>query len=110
MPVRPPTFRPKGREPGHHQRAEPPWRKWYKTARWQALRFATFLRDLFKCQMCGRLEADTSKLVCDHRVPHRGSEKLFFDPSNLWTLCKRCHDTAKRNEEQATKHHQGIWY
>lgn len=91
-------------------RSDPPWRKWYKTARWQALRLSTFVRDLFTCQICGRLEGDTSKLVCDHKKPHRGSEQLFFNPLNLQTLCTHCHDTVKRQEEQETKHHQGVWY
>jgi hypothetical protein len=33
-----------------------PWRAQYKTARWQRLRVAVLLRDLFTCKMCGRLE------------------------------------------------------
>ena len=94
------------------KRNDPPWRKWYKTKRWQQLREATFVRDFFVCQMpgCGRIEGDTSKLVCDHIEPHRGSERLFFEQSNLQTLCMPCHDNVKRKEEQATKHQQGVWY
>lgn len=80
-----------------------PWRKWYHLAQWKRLRLETFSRDLFTCQMdgCGKLEGDTSKLVCDHVVPHRGNERLFFDPSNLQTLCKPCHDSLKQKEERA---------
>lgn len=87
-----------------------PWHKWYKTARWEKLRQATFLRDRYTCKECGCLEGDTSKLVCDHVKPHRGNEALFFDPLNLQTLCKSCHDTVKRKQEQTTKHQQGVWY
>ena len=49
------------------------WRKWYKTARWQKLRWSVLVRDLFTCQMqgCGRIEADTSQLVADHKHPHQ---------------------------------------
>lgn len=62
---------------------------------------ATLTRDLFTCQMCGRIEANTSALVADHRKPHRGDERLFWDPANLWTLCKSpCHDKHKQREEQ----------
>ena len=88
-----------------------PWRAWYNTAPWQALRLKVFLRDLYTCRMpgCGRLEGNTSKLVCDHIKPHRGNALLFWDEANLQTLCKPCHDTLKRQEEQATKHHQGVW-
>jgi len=78
-----------------------PWRRWYKTARWQRLRMAILLRDLFTCQWpgCGRIEADTSLLVADHRQPHRGDAGLFWDEGNLWCLCKSCHDSAKAREE-----------
>ncbi|WP_103728917.1 HNH endonuclease [Novosphingobium sp. HII-3] len=79
-----------------------PWRKWYNTARWKALRLAIFARDMFTCQWpgCGRLEGNTSQLVADHRTPHRGDEALFWDESNLWTLCKPCHDRLKQREER----------
>ena len=88
------------RERGRYRDAQP-WRAWYKTARWQALRWATLLRDLFTCQHCQRVEADTSKLVADHRKAHRGDEALFWDPDNLWTLCKTCHDSWKQRQERS---------
>ncbi|WP_099866054.1 HNH endonuclease [Pararhizobium haloflavum] len=79
-----------------------PWRAWYKTARWQKLRWAVLVRDLFTCQMagCGRIEAATSQLVADHRTPHRGDERLFWDEGNLQCLCKPCHDKVKQAEER----------
>lgn len=83
------------------RRDQRPWRKWYKTARWKALRMLVLTRDLFTCRMCGRLEGDTSKLVADHRIPHRGDEALFWDEGNLQTLCSRCHSGAKQREEAA---------
>lgn len=89
---------------------EPPWKRWYKTARWQALRLAVFLRDLYTCRKCGGIESDTSLLVCDHIRPHRGDVLLFWDENNLQTLCKRCHDRFKQAEEQASLHKRGVWY
>lgn len=86
-----------------------PWKRWYNTARWHQLRLAIFLRDLFTCKKCGHLEGNTALLVCDHIVPHRGDELLFWDETNLQTLCKRCHDTVKQFEEQATLHQRGVW-
>ena len=68
------------------------------------------VRDLFTCQRCHRIEADTSQLVADHKVPHRGDERLFWDPGNLQCLCKTCHDTVKQAEEQASLHQRGVWY
>jgi len=77
-----------------------PWRKLYATTAWRELRWKVLTRDLFTCQMCGVLESDTSKLVGDHKTPHRGDKTLFFDEGNVWTLCKTCHDTVKQREEK----------
>ena len=80
-----------------------PWRRWYGTARWRDLRLKIFKRDLFTCQWpgCGRITGNTSQLVADHRTPHRGDERLFWDEGNLQTLCKPCHDTRKQRAERA---------
>lgn len=80
------------------------WRSWYKTARWQRLRWSVLVRDLFTCAMCGRVEADTSKLVADHRMPHRGNEALFWAEGNLQCLCKPCHDSLKQRIERGSSH------
>jgi 5-methylcytosine-specific restriction protein A len=77
------------------------YRAWYKTARWQKLRWLVLVRDLFTCKRCNRLEADTSKLVADHKIAHRGNAALFWDMENLQCLCAHCHDTTKRAEERA---------
>lgn len=87
-----------------------PWRRWYKTARWQRLRWSVLVRDLFTCRRCGLVEADTSKLVADHRTPHRGNEMLFWDQGNIQCLCKTCHDTVKQAEEQGSLMMRGVWY
>lgn len=87
-----------------------PWRAWYKTARWQKLRWSVLVRDRFTCRECGRITADTSQLVADHKQPHRGNEELFWDPSNIQCLCKPCHDSVKQVEEQASLHQRGVWY
>lgn len=82
--------------------ATAPWRSWYKTSRWQKLRMSILIRDGFTCQRsgCGRLTADTSQLVADHREPHRGDASLFWDEGNLQCLCKACHDRHKQREER----------
>lgn len=77
-----------------------PWRKWYNTARWRKLRMQILIRDSFTCRMCGRLEGNTSQLVADHKVAHRGDERLFWDTFNLQCLCKPCHDSAKQRAER----------
>lgn len=77
-----------------------PWRRWYSTARWKRLRWSVLLRDLFTCQMCKRGEVDTSQLVADHKVPHRGDPALFWNDANVWCLCASCHNSTKQAEER----------
>jgi 5-methylcytosine-specific restriction enzyme A len=76
------------------------YRHLYKTAAWQRHRWAILVRDGFTCQKCGKLEAQTSQLVADHRQPHRGNLDLFWSEANIWTLCKPCHDSGKQSEER----------
>ena len=80
------------------------YRGWYKLARWCAkphgLRWRALVRDQFTCQMCQRLEHNTSLLVADHKMPHKGDITLFWAEGNIWTLCKPCHDSAKQREER----------
>jgi len=76
-----------------------PWRRWYKTSRWQKLRWSVLVRDGFQCQKCQRIDGDTSRLVCDHVEPHRGDETLFWS-GPFQTLCKGCHDSVKQSEER----------
>jgi len=77
------------------------WRKLYKTARWQRLRWSVLVRDLFTCRRCRRVEAITSLLVADHIKPHRGNEVLFWDEGNLQVLCATCHNRWKQQQEKA---------
>lgn len=89
---------------GHDVTVEP-WRRWFNTARWKRLRLKVFERDLFTCQCgCGVIEPDTSKLVGDHIIPHRGDPRLFWDDGNVQTLRKSpCHDEKKQREEYAAR-------
>lgn len=71
-----------------------PWRAWYRTKAWYDLRTHVFVRDLFTCQWqgCGRLEGNTKLLVAHHKRPHHGDSVLFWDETNIITVCKQCHD------------------
>src|SRR4051812_48913924 len=99
-PLAPRLHRPRD-EHGHGKAAEP-GRGWYNLARWKRLRLKVFLRDLYTCQCgCGHIEGDTSLLVGDHIIPHRGDPDLFWDEDNVQTLFKPCHDKAKQAAERA---------
>ena len=84
-----------------HRSQSQHWRKWYHSAEWKRLRQRVFLRDLYTCQMCGRVEGNTSKLIGDHKTPHRGDRAMFFSDENVWTLCKSCHDGEKQKLERS---------
>lgn len=75
------------------------WRAWYKTARWQRLRWQVLVEGRFTCARCGILEGETSQLVADHVTPHRGDAGLFWDRANLQVLCVPCHAGPKQAEE-----------
>jgi len=77
-------------------------RPWYNSARWRALRMEVLTEALFTCAnpACRKIEHDTSRLVADHKVPHRDDEDLFWNKANLQCLCKACHDSAKQRAER----------
>lgn len=75
------------------------WRRWYKTAEWQRLRWSVLVDALFTCARCGFIGSGPD-LVADHRQPHRGDRALFWDRGNLQCLCKACHDGDKQREER----------
>jgi 5-methylcytosine-specific restriction protein A len=84
------------RQRAQHQ----PFRAWYKTARWQALREQVLVRDRYTCRMCGRIAADG--MAVDHIKPHRGKPALFWDQRNLQVLCvSPCHNKHKQAIEQS---------
>lgn len=67
--------------------------------KWRKAR-EVFLREHPLCVYCqreGRIEPAT---VVDHIEPHRGNDRLFWDRGNWQPLCKRCHDTTKKKEEE----------
>ncbi|MFN6976562.1 MAG: HNH endonuclease [Gemmobacter sp.] len=95
------------------------WRRWYKTAAWQRLRWQVLVRDAFTCARCGYEAAPAAEarvllaagradlvkgrapeMVADHVVPHRGNEALFWAETNLQCLCRTCHDSAKQRQER----------
>jgi 5-methylcytosine-specific restriction enzyme A len=79
-----------------------PWRSWYSEKAWIDLRLQVLAEEDFTCRMCGHKEVqDTSRLVGDHIIPHRGDRALFLDRGNVQCLCKTCHDTRKQAAERA---------
>jgi len=90
-----------------------PWKAWYKTARWRRLREQVLIRDAYTCQRTGQILAGKHPApdspVVNHKRPHRGDERLFWDIENLETVSKAVHDTSIQAEEQVSRHTQGVW-
>lgn len=100
-----------GRPPGdekardRERRETQEYRAWYKTKRWQQLRWEILKRDRFTCQQTGVLctakaPAPNSPVV-DHIRQHRGDPDLFWDPKNLQCVSKAYHDSEKQKQERA---------
>ena len=81
------------------------YRKLYKTRRWTALRDTIIKRDKYTCQNkgCGVFVIKGRKspraAVVHHKIPHKGDVRLFYDPTNLECVCKRCHDGDLQSTE-----------
>ena len=95
------------------------WRAWYKTARWQRLRWSVLVAADFRCARCGYqsplgaqaevlnavglgelVEGRAPDMVADHIVAHRGDEVRFWAAGNLQCLCAKCHNRDKQREER----------
>lgn len=66
--------------------------------KWQKAR-EQFLRENPLCvqhQANGQVVRST---VVDHKIPHKGDQKLFWSRSNWQALCKPCHDEKTARED-----------
>ena len=73
------------------------WQGWYKLARWKKLRDAQ-LKAHPTCQCphnCGQRAT-----VVDHIKRHNGDPRLFWNPRNLQSMAKTCHDSRKQSQER----------
>jgi 5-methylcytosine-specific restriction protein A len=74
----------------------------YGTARWQELRLAQ-LRAEPLCDKCADRNRVTAATVVDHVERHGNDERRFYDPRNLQSLCKTCHDRKTMTEDRAAR-------
>lgn len=69
--------------------------------RWKRARLV-HLRAHPLCVFCERRGRITAATVVDHKVPHRGDERLFWDRNNWQSLCGTCHDGAKQAQDRGS--------
>ena len=73
-------------------------REWYTTYRWKRRSKAQLFEHPL-CVFCAAKGLVTIATVADHVVPHRGNWNLFR-LGDLQSLCKHCHDSVKKYDEQ----------
>lgn len=79
-----------------------PRRQWYQRKRWRNLREKQLKRQPW-CVYCEQTKHKTKATVVDHIAPHKGDTRLFYNPGNLQSLCKQCHDSHKQRLERSGK-------
>lgn len=68
----------------------PAYHALYKLRQWDIMREQQLEREPW-CRMCRDAGRQTKANTADHIVPHRGDRRLFFDRSNLQSLCQIHH-------------------
>lgn len=81
------------------RRADKPWRAWYTTPRWQAVRKHQLLVQPL-CERClaAKPQRMTIATVVHHLTPHRGNETKFWS-GPFASSCKPCHDRIEQGVE-----------
>lgn len=75
------------------------YRKLYDSKAWKDLR-AWQLRIYPLCRRCTKYQRRTAATIVNHVKPHKGDTALFFNPLNLESSCKPCHDGATQSFER----------
>lgn len=57
-----------------------------------------FIKEHPLCKACLEEGKVTAAEQVDHIIPHKGSEKLFWDSGNWQSLCASCHSTKTITE------------
>lgn len=73
------------------------WHYLYNSKAWRRRRRVWLKHQPF-CQECLKQKRLIFGNVVDHIKPHRGDLALFWDKSNLQTLCEKHHGLKSRNE------------
>lgn len=63
----------------------------YNSKRWRVLRHDHLSKEPL-CRYCHAAGDIVAADTVDHIKPHKGDLDLAFDPGNLQSLCKTCHD------------------
>jgi 5-methylcytosine-specific restriction endonuclease McrA len=101
MPKMPGTFRPRHLpDPRRdYELARGSARQRGYTSKWDKAS-KRFLQDNPVCPACGAAGFLEASRVTDHIIPHRGDQRLFWDPKNWQPCCRWHHDVVKQQLER----------
>lgn len=71
----------------------------YKGKRWIMKRDAILCRDKYKCRECARFGRVMSADTVHHVNPAEMCPELFWDSTNLISLCRKCHNKMHVRDE-----------
>lgn len=96
----------RNREYDARRREEQPWRKWYATVRWRAIR-GRQLAEQPLCERCLDRGVTRAATVCHHKIAHRGDAVLFWR-GPFGSSCADCHDTDEQRIERGGQARQAV--
>lgn len=82
------------RGPLHHNFVDgssPERQRLYGKREWTAFLRVIYARDNFRCVHCGVTKTGPRSLHVHHIAPWAGNPGLRYDPANVVTLCRECH-------------------
>ena len=80
----------------------------YQSQAWRKLSARVRVRDLYTCQVCGKVQGVNESYVEDHIVKRRIGKDKAMDSSNLWLLCRQCHNKKSALENKLPPEKQMI--
>ena len=72
----------------------------YKSTQWARLSNQIHVRDVYTCQSCKHIQPPDESMVTDHVIPRRTAPELAMKESNLWLLCRTCHNKKTSLEKR----------
>lgn len=89
------------------RRGSAAYHRLYDSVRWRRMRAAQLIASPF-CAACAAVGLRVRATDVDHIRPHKGNRTLFYDCSNLQSLCHSCH-SRKTLEERGRSQVQTKW-